>query len=50
MKTTSNGRQPQILKMEYLSIRLLDHTQTLNFSLDDQTIFLNPQNEDDLQF
>ena len=29
-----------ILKVEYLSNHLLDHTQILNFSLDDQTIFL----------
>ena len=29
----------QILKMEYLSNRLLDHTQILNLSLHDQTIF-----------
>ena len=29
----------KILKVEYLNNRLLDHTQMLNFSLDDQTIF-----------
>ena len=35
-KTTSNGRWPQV---EYLSKQLLDHTQILNLSMDDQTIF-----------
>ena len=29
----------KILKVEYLSNYLLDHTQILNLSLDDQTIF-----------
>jgi hypothetical protein len=29
---------PQILKVEYLSNRLLDHTQILNLCSDDQTI------------
>ena len=29
----------KILKVEYLSYHLLDHTQILNLSLDDQTIF-----------
>ena len=29
-----------ILKVEYLSNNFLDHKQILNFSLDDQTIFL----------
>ena len=29
----------QILKIEYLSNRLLDHTQILNLSLHDQTMF-----------
>ena len=29
----------KILKAEYLSNRLLDHTQILNLDLDDQTIF-----------
>ena len=38
----------KILKVEY--VRLFDHTQILKLSLDDQTIFLNPQNEDDLQW
>ena len=28
----------KILKVEYLSDHLLDHTQILNLSLDDQTI------------
>ena len=54
-RTTSNGRQPimeddhKILKVEYLSNRLLNHTQILNFSLYDQPYFVNPLNEDDLQ-
>ena len=39
----------KILKVEYLSNRLLDHTQILNLSLDDQVIFWNLQNEDYLQ-
>ena len=30
----------KILKVEYLSNHLLDHTQILNLDLDDQTIFL----------
>ena len=44
-KTTSNGRRPPmeddliILKVEYLSHHLFDHTQILDFSLYDQTIF-----------
>ena len=29
----------KIQRVEYLSIHLLDHTQILNLSLDDQTIF-----------
>ena len=40
----------KILKVEYLSNHLLDHTQILNLSWDNQTIYLNPQNEDDLQW
>ena len=42
-KTTSNGRRPpmeddlKILKVEYLSNHLLDHTQILNLSLNDHT-------------
>ena len=39
MKTTSIGRRPKNIKMEYLSNRLLDHTQILNLRLQDQTIF-----------
>ena len=41
MKITSNGREPpieddlKILKVEYLSNHLLDHTQILNLSLYD---------------
>ena len=57
-KMTSNGRQPlmeddlKILKVEYLSNSLLDHTQISNFSLYhiDQPYFVNPLNEDDLQW
>ena len=39
MKTTSNGRRPpmeddlKLLKVEYLSNRLLDHAQILNLDL-----------------
>ena len=40
----------EISKLEYLSNHLLDHTQIWNFSFDDQSIFLNPQNEDKLQW
>ena len=29
----------KILKVEYLSIHLLDHTKILSLSLDDQTMF-----------
>ena len=36
---TSNGRQPQNIKVEYLSNHQLDPTQIVNLSLDDQTIF-----------
>ena len=45
----------KILKVEYLSNLLLDLTQILNLSLDDQTIFYKslkwrwPPMEDDLQ-
>ena len=44
-KTTSNWRQPlieddlKIVKVEYLSNHLLDHTQILNLSLFNQTLF-----------
>jgi hypothetical protein len=38
----------KILKVEYLSNLLLDHTQILNLSLDDH--FVNPSNEDDRQW
>ena len=37
--TTSNGMQPQNIKVKYLTNHLLDHTQILNLSIDDQTIF-----------
>ena len=33
----------KILKVEYLSNHSLDHTQVLNLSLDDQTIFYKSQ-------
>ena len=36
---TSNEDNLKILNMEYLSNHLLDHTQILNFRLDDKTIF-----------
>ena len=45
----------KILKVEYLSNHLLDHTQILNLSLDDQIILYKffkwrqPPMEDDLQ-
>ena len=45
----------KILKVEYLSNHLLDHTQILNLSWDDQTIFYKsfkwrwPPMEDDLK-
>jgi hypothetical protein len=44
MKTTFNGRRPpidddlKILKVQYLSSHLLDHTQILNLNLYDQTL------------
>ena len=46
----------KILKVEYLSNHLLDHTQILNLSLDGQIILYNfikwrrPPKEDNLQF
>ena len=43
----------KILKVEYLRNHLLDHTQILNLSWDDQIIlifkFRQPPTEDDLQ-
>ena len=45
----------KILKVEYLSNHLLDHTQILNFRFDDQIIFYKslkgrwPSMEDDLK-
>ena len=45
----------KILKVEYISYHLLDHSQILNLSLDNQTIFYKslkwrwPPMEDDLQ-
>ena len=51
-KTTSNGRRPpmeddlKILKVEYLSNRLLDHTQILNLDLGDQSKVFKYFNED----
>ena len=53
--TTSNWRQPQNIKVEYLSNHLLDHTQILNLSFYDQIIFCQsfkwrrPTIEDDLK-
>jgi hypothetical protein len=38
MKTTSNGRRPQISKLEYLSNHLWDPSKILNLSLGDQII------------
>jgi hypothetical protein len=40
----------KILKVEYLRNQLLDHTQIVNLSLDDQPHFTNPWNEEYLQF
>ena len=40
----------QILKVEYLSNLLLDHTQILNLSLYDQTVFCYTLHEDNLQW
>ena len=37
MNITSNGRRPQILKVEYLSNHWFDHTQILNLNWGDQT-------------
>jgi hypothetical protein len=37
MKTTSNGSYLKIPKVEYLSNRLLDHTQIFNLDLGDQS-------------
>ena len=54
MKTTSMEDNLKILKVEYLSNRLLDHTQILNLSLYDQPKFWNskwrrPPMEDNLK-
>ena len=40
----------KILKAEYLSNHLLDHTQILNLDLDDQTIFYKSWDENNLQW
>ena len=40
MKTTSMEDDLKILKVKYLTNNLLDHSQILNLSLDDQSIFL----------
>jgi hypothetical protein len=51
----SNEEDLKVLKVENLSNRLLDHNQTLNLSLDDQTIlskslkWRRPSTEDDLK-
>ena len=50
MKTTSDKRQPQILKVEYLSNHWSDLPQILNLSLGEQTKTKNALNEDDLQW
>ena len=56
MKTTSTGRQPQILKLKYLCNHWLDLPQILNLSLYDQTrlyIWIKSrrsQMKDDLQW
>ena len=53
MKTTSNGKQPsieddlRIVKVEYLSNHLMDHTQILNLSFMTKPYFVNPLNEED---
>ena len=39
----------KIFKVKYLSNQLLEHTQIFNLSLDDQTYYTNPINEDDLK-
>ena len=58
MEKTSKGRWPpieddlKILKVEYLSNHLLDHTQILNLSLYDQTLSFQwrwPPMEDNLK-
>ena len=43
------GDDLKLLKVEYLRNLWLDHTQILNLSKDDQTIFQKSLNEDDLQ-
>ena len=40
----------KILKVEYLSNQLLDHTQILNLSLHDQPVFWNSSNQCNLQW
>ena len=55
-KTWMKWRRPtmeddlKILKVEYLSNRLLDLTQILNFSYMTKPCFVNPSNEDNLQW
>ena len=55
MKKTSTEDDLKILKVEYLSNRLLDHSQILNLSLDEQVIFLksskwrHPPTEDEVK-
>ena len=39
----------KIFKVKYLSNQLLEHTQISNFSLDDQTYYTNPSNEDNFK-
>ena len=61
-EATSQGRRPlkeddlKLLKVEYLSNHLLNHSQIFNLSLDDQAIFYKslkwrqPLMEDDLKY
>jgi hypothetical protein len=39
-----------ISKVEHISDHVLDHTLTLNWSLDDKTMFSNPKYEEDFQW
>jgi hypothetical protein len=49
MKKPPMEDELKLLKAEYLSNHLLDHTQFWNLSLYDQTIFCQCFNEDDLK-
>jgi hypothetical protein len=50
IKMTSDGRGPQNIRSGIYQHHLLDHTQILNLSLKDQTIFSNTSNENELQW